>query len=52
MEVRKHSLANSLRTGEFVDNLVDEGIANGMHLPSCPGPFPSNSRRPIERAWP
>lgn len=28
----KHSLANILRTGEFVVNLVDESIANGMHL--------------------
>jgi flavin reductase (DIM6/NTAB) family NADH-FMN oxidoreductase RutF len=30
----KHSLANILRTGEFVVNLVDEVIANGMHLSS------------------
>jgi flavin reductase (DIM6/NTAB) family NADH-FMN oxidoreductase RutF len=30
----KHSLANILRTGEFVVNLVDEAIANGMHLSS------------------
>ena len=30
----KHSLANLLRTGEFVVNLVDESIANGMHLSS------------------
>jgi len=30
----KHSLANLLRTGEFVVNLVDEGIANGMHISS------------------
>jgi flavin reductase (DIM6/NTAB) family NADH-FMN oxidoreductase RutF len=30
----KHSLANLLRTGEFVVNLVDEGVANGMHLSS------------------
>ena len=30
----KHSLANILRTGEFVVNLVDESIANGMHLSS------------------
>jgi flavin reductase (DIM6/NTAB) family NADH-FMN oxidoreductase RutF len=30
----KHSLANILRTGEFVVNLVDETIANGMHLSS------------------
>ena len=28
---RKHSAANILRTGEFVVNLVDEGIANAMH---------------------
>ena len=32
--VRKHSLENILRTEEFVVNLVDEGIANGMHLSS------------------
>src|SRR4249920_3114737 len=32
--VHKHSLANILRTGEFVVNLVDEGIANGMHISS------------------
>ena len=30
----KHSLANLLRTGEFVVNLVDESIANGMHVAS------------------
>ena len=30
----KHSLANILRTEEFVVNLVDEPIANGMHLSS------------------
>jgi flavin reductase (DIM6/NTAB) family NADH-FMN oxidoreductase RutF len=30
----KHSLANLLRTGEFVVNLVDGGVANGMHLSS------------------
>jgi flavin reductase (DIM6/NTAB) family NADH-FMN oxidoreductase RutF len=30
----KHSLANLLRTGEFVVNLVDEAVANGMHLSS------------------
>ena len=30
----KHSLANLLRTGEFVVNLVDENIANGMHVSS------------------
>jgi flavin reductase (DIM6/NTAB) family NADH-FMN oxidoreductase RutF len=35
---RKHSLANILRTGEFVVNLVDEGIANGMHLSSAEFP--------------
>ena len=34
----KHSLANILRTGEFVVNLVDEGIANGMHLSSAEFP--------------
>jgi flavin reductase (DIM6/NTAB) family NADH-FMN oxidoreductase RutF len=28
----KHSLDNLLRTGEFVVNMVDEKIANGMHL--------------------
>jgi flavin reductase (DIM6/NTAB) family NADH-FMN oxidoreductase RutF len=32
--VRKHSLENILRTNEFVVNLVDEGIANGMHISS------------------
>jgi flavin reductase (DIM6/NTAB) family NADH-FMN oxidoreductase RutF len=32
--LRKHSLENILRTQEFVVNLVDEGIANGMHLSS------------------
>ena len=31
----KHSLANLLRTGEFVVNLVDEQIANGMHISSA-----------------
>jgi flavin reductase (DIM6/NTAB) family NADH-FMN oxidoreductase RutF len=31
----KHSLANLLRTGEFVVNLVDENIANGMHVSSA-----------------
>jgi flavin reductase (DIM6/NTAB) family NADH-FMN oxidoreductase RutF len=31
----KHTLANILRTGEFVVNLVDESIANGMHLSSA-----------------
>ena len=30
----KHSLANILRSGEFVVNLVDEAIANGMHISS------------------
>ena len=30
----KHSLANLLRTGEFVVNLVDETLANGMHVSS------------------
>jgi len=30
----KHSLANLLRTGEFVVNLVDEGVANSMHISS------------------
>ena len=30
----KHSLGNLLRTGEFVVNLVDEAVANGMHLSS------------------
>ncbi len=34
----KHSLANLLRTREFVVNLVDEGIANGMHLSSAEVP--------------
>jgi flavin reductase (DIM6/NTAB) family NADH-FMN oxidoreductase RutF len=32
---RKHSLANILRTETFVVNLVDEQIANGMHLSSA-----------------
>ena|SRR5690349_10551720 len=31
----KHSLANLLRTQSFVVNLVDEPIANGMHLSSA-----------------
>jgi flavin reductase (DIM6/NTAB) family NADH-FMN oxidoreductase RutF len=31
---KKHSLANLLRTGECVVNLVDEAIANGMHTSS------------------
>lgn len=30
----KHTLANLLRTREFVVNLVDEAVANGMHLSS------------------
>jgi flavin reductase (DIM6/NTAB) family NADH-FMN oxidoreductase RutF len=30
----KHSLANLLRTGGFVVNLVDEDVANGMHIAS------------------
>ena len=34
----KHSLANLLRTGEFVVNLVDEPIANGMHVSSAEVP--------------
>jgi flavin reductase (DIM6/NTAB) family NADH-FMN oxidoreductase RutF len=34
----KHSLANILRTGEFVINLVDELIANGMHISSAEFP--------------
>jgi flavin reductase (DIM6/NTAB) family NADH-FMN oxidoreductase RutF len=34
----KHSLANILRTGEFVVNLVDEAIANGMHIASAEVP--------------
>lgn len=34
----KHSLANALRTGEFVVNLVDERIANGMHASSAEVP--------------
>ncbi len=32
---RKHSLANIVRTGSFVVNLVDEQIANGMHISSA-----------------
>jgi flavin reductase (DIM6/NTAB) family NADH-FMN oxidoreductase RutF len=31
----KHSLANILRTQQFVVNLVDESIANGMHVSSA-----------------
>ena len=34
----KHSLANILRTGAFVVNLVDEAIANGMHISSAEVP--------------
>jgi flavin reductase (DIM6/NTAB) family NADH-FMN oxidoreductase RutF len=34
----KHSLANILRTGEFVVNLVDEAVANGMHVSSTEYP--------------
>jgi flavin reductase (DIM6/NTAB) family NADH-FMN oxidoreductase RutF len=34
----KHSIANSLRTGEFVVNLVDEPIANAMHISSSEYP--------------
>jgi flavin reductase (DIM6/NTAB) family NADH-FMN oxidoreductase RutF len=30
----KHTLANLLRTREFVVNLVDEDVANGMHVSS------------------
>jgi len=30
----KHTLENILRTKEFIVNLVDESIANGMHLSS------------------
>jgi flavin reductase (DIM6/NTAB) family NADH-FMN oxidoreductase RutF len=30
----KHTLANLLRTGGFVVNLVDEAVANGMHVSS------------------
>jgi flavin reductase (DIM6/NTAB) family NADH-FMN oxidoreductase RutF len=32
---RKHTLANILRTESFVVNLVDEAIANGMHISSA-----------------
>jgi flavin reductase (DIM6/NTAB) family NADH-FMN oxidoreductase RutF len=35
---RKHSLANIVRTGAFVVNLVDEAIANGMHISSAEMP--------------
>jgi len=34
----KHSLANLLRNGEFVVNLVDEQVANGMHISSTEFP--------------
>lgn len=34
----KHSFANLMRTGSFVVNLVDEPIANGMHLSSAEVP--------------
>ena len=34
----KHSLANLLRTQEFVVNMVDESIANGMHISSAEYP--------------
>ncbi len=34
----KHSLANILRTTTFVVNLVDEHIANGMHISSAEVP--------------
>jgi flavin reductase (DIM6/NTAB) family NADH-FMN oxidoreductase RutF len=34
----KHSLTNILRSGEFVVNLVDEAIANGMHISSAEFP--------------
>jgi flavin reductase (DIM6/NTAB) family NADH-FMN oxidoreductase RutF len=34
----KHTLANILRTGEYVVNLVDETIANGMHIASTEFP--------------
>jgi flavin reductase (DIM6/NTAB) family NADH-FMN oxidoreductase RutF len=36
--VPKHSLTHLLRTGEFVVNLVDEAIANGMHISSAEVP--------------
>jgi flavin reductase (DIM6/NTAB) family NADH-FMN oxidoreductase RutF len=35
---RKHSLTNIVRTGAFVVNLVDEAIANGMHISSAEMP--------------
>ena len=34
----KHTLAKILRTEEFVVNLVDESIANGMHIASTEYP--------------
>lgn len=34
----KHSLDNILRTEEFVVNLVDESIANGMHISAAEVP--------------
>ncbi len=34
----KHTLANILRTEQFVVNLVDEAIANGMHIASTEFP--------------
>ena len=34
----KHTLANILRTEQFVVNLVDEAIANGMHISSTEFP--------------
>ena len=34
----KHTLANILRTGEYVVNLADEAIANSMHLSSTEFP--------------
>ena len=34
----KHTLANILRTGEYVVNLADEAIANGMHVSSTEFP--------------
>jgi len=34
----KHSLANILRSREFVVNLVDEQVANGMHISSSEYP--------------
>ena len=34
----KHSLSNLLRTEQFVVNMVDESIANGMHISSAEFP--------------